>query len=43
MATSGTMPSVRCACLFLLHQREKKKVQFTMAIGNAELMHEYFS
>ena len=27
---------------FLLYQREKKEVPFTMAIGNWELMYEFF-
>ena len=28
--------------LFLLHQRKKKEVPFSMAIGKEELMHECF-
>ena len=43
MATSGTMPIIVAIgqVYFLLHQR-KKKVPFSLAIGNEEPMHECF-
>ena len=44
-ATSGAIPIMVASghVYFLLYQREKREIPFSMAVGNEELRHECFS